>query len=100
MEIHVQAINFTADQKLIEYVNQKAERLSRLLDRIQRVEIFLKLEEKHSHIKQKSVEIKVSIPGNVLFASESEKTFEKAFDEALGSIKKQLRKQKSKWEPK
>ncbi|MCH8331437.1 MAG: ribosome-associated translation inhibitor RaiA [Bacteroidetes bacterium] len=97
MNINVQSVNFEADQKLLDYIDKKVNRIDILADRIVSIDIFLKLEEKHSHIKDKTVEIKVALPGHKLFASDTNKVFKDAVDHTVGSIKKQLRKQKAKW---
>src|SRR6476620_4298427 len=43
MNVNIQTVHFDADQKLIQYVNQKIEKLPQFHDRIINVDVFLKL---------------------------------------------------------
>ena len=93
MKIHTQAVHFSADQKLISFIEKKLTKLNQIFDKIIAVDVVLKLENS-GQIKDKLAEIKVSIPGTVLFAKESSKTFEESVDKTIDSIKKQLVKHK------
>ncbi len=94
--VTIRAVEFTADQKLLEFINKKMEKLNQYFDRITHSEVYLRLEGKSSNIKDKTVEIKVSIPGNQLFAKSTSKVFEEAADETIDNIKRQLKKHKEK----
>jgi len=96
MEIRIQSIHFTADQKLIDYVEKKIGKLSQFYDRIHDVDVFLKFDSAHSQIKEKSVNIKMKVPGSTLDAEEHSSTFETATDKAVESLKRQLLKHKDK----
>jgi putative sigma-54 modulation protein len=52
--------------------------------------------EKNESNENKIVEVKLNIPGNQLFAKEHAKTFEAAADEAVESLRRQLKKHKEK----
>ena len=93
MKIHTQAIHFSADQKLINFTEKKITKLSQFFDKIIAVDVILKLENS-GQIKDKIAEIKLKIPGTVLFVKESNKTFEESVDNAINSLKKQLVKYK------
>jgi putative sigma-54 modulation protein len=47
-------------------------------------------------VENKTVEIKLNIPGNQLFAKEEAKSFEEATDQATEALRRQLRKLKIK----
>ena len=96
MRIEIQSIHFDADQKLLDLVEKKLEKLPTFHPKITYVEVYLKLEEESSHIKDKLVEIKVHIPGHTLFSKEDAKSFEEAVSEAMDAITRQLRKTKEK----
>ncbi len=96
MEVQIQSIHFDADQKLLEYVHKKLQKLEKIYERIVSVEVYLKLEEKSSHIKDKTVEIKLHIPQQRLFAKEQSKVFEDAVNASMDSIMRQLKKHKEK----
>ena len=96
----IQTVGFDADQKLLDYVEKKVEKLESIWDRITDIKVYLKLEEKSSHIKDKTAEVKINVPGSTLFAKESSKKFEEALDSAANSVKQQVRKYKDKLESK
>ena len=95
MKIQVQTIHFDADQKLIDFVEKKVEKLSTFHDKIVSCEVFLKLN-KDAQNENKIAEIKVNIPGNSLFTKENDKSFEAAVDQAVETLKGQLKKAKEK----
>lgn len=94
MKIHTQSLHFSADQKLLDFIEKKMNKLDQFFDKIISAEVILKLENT-GQIKDKIAEIKLNIPGAVLFAKESNKTFEESVDNALNSLKRQLLKKKS-----
>ncbi|GIV34210.1 MAG: hypothetical protein KatS3mg031_1745 [Chitinophagales bacterium] len=96
MNIRIQAIHFDADQKLVDFIEKKTQKLLRFFTRIQEIEVYLKLGTTDSQINEKIVELKVRVPGHTLFAEEHSTTFEKAVDEAVESIRRQLKKHKEK----
>jgi putative sigma-54 modulation protein len=96
MEIKIQSVHFNADQKLEDYLTQRLEKLSTFYDRIQRAEVFLRLENQGAPVQDKVVEIKVAVPGQTLFAKHTERSFEKAADEVAENLRRQLKKHKEK----
>lgn len=95
MKITVQAIHFTADSKLVDFIQKKANKLDQFYDQIISGEVYLKLEKVENEANKIS-EIKLIIPGNQLFAKEQCKTFEEATDLAIESLRKQIEKHKQK----
>jgi len=96
MKLQMHSLHFTADQKLIDFIQKKADKLETFFDRIQDGEVFLRLE-KGSHSKEnKLVEIKINIPGTTLFAKEKSASFEAATDQAVEALRRQLKKYKEK----
>jgi putative sigma-54 modulation protein len=89
MKITTASIHFNADHKLISYIEKKAAKLGQFYDRIIDTSIFLKLENS-GQVKDKIVEIKMMVPGDLLIATESSKTFEAATDVAVDNMKRQL----------
>ena len=94
MKLQIHSIHFDADQKLLDYVQKKTDKLDKLFDRIHDGEVFLKIN--NSGIDNKTVEIKVNVPGNQIFAKERAKTFELAIDEAVEGLRRQVNKYKEK----
>ena len=94
MKIQVHSIHFDADQKLIDFVQKKLDKLETFYDRVVDGEVFLRLN--NEGVENKTVEIKLNVPGQQLFAKEQAKTFEEATDEATEALRRQIRKFKQK----
>src|SRR5437879_4674606 len=95
MKIKVQSIHFNADTKLLGFIQEKVDKLAHFYDDIIDGEVFLKLE-KSNNTENKITEIKLKIPGKVLFAKEQCRTFEEATDLAVEALSKQVKKEKEK----
>ena len=94
MIVHVQALHFDADRKLIEYVHKKLEKLSQYHDRIIKVDVYLVLDNVVHTIKDKVAEIRVHVPRADFFVKSTSKSFEASFDEALSALIQQIKKKK------
>ncbi|MEQ9285935.1 MAG: ribosome-associated translation inhibitor RaiA [Cyclobacteriaceae bacterium] len=95
MKLQMHSIHFDADEKLVEFIQKKADKLETFFDRIIDGEVFMRLEKNESN-ENKIIEIKLNIPGNQLFAKEQSRTFEAAADEAVEALRRQLKKHKEK----
>jgi len=95
MKIKVQSIHFTADKKLLQFVEEKVDKLLQFYDSIIDSEVYLRLD-KSENTENKITEIKINIPGKTLFAKEQCKSFEEATDVAIEALRKQITKQKEK----
>ena len=94
MKIEIQSIHFDADQKLIDFIQRKVDKLETFYDRMVDGEVFLRLN--NEGIENKTVEIKLNVPGQNLFAKEQAKSFEAATDMATEALRVQLKKFKVK----
>lgn len=94
MRLKVQSIHFDADQKLVDFIQKRVDKLETYFDRLVDGEVFLRLN--NEGIDNKTVEIKLNIPGNQLFATEKARSFEAATDQATDALKSQLKKFKTK----
>ncbi|MEQ9303328.1 MAG: ribosome-associated translation inhibitor RaiA [Marinoscillum sp.] len=95
MKLQMHSIHFDADQKLVDFIQRKADKLDTFYDRIIDGEVFMRLE-KDDERENKLLEIKLNIPGQQLFAKEKSKSFEAAADEAVEALRRQLKKHKEK----
>ena len=95
MKIKVQSIHFNADKKLLQFVEEKVDKLFLFYDQIIDSEVFLRLD-KSETAENKIAEIKISTPGKTLFAKEQCKTFEEATDIAVEALRRQITKHKEK----
>jgi putative sigma-54 modulation protein len=95
MKLKVQSIHFDADTKLLQFVEEKIDKLSQLYEDIIDSEVFLRLD-KSTDKENKITEIKINTPGRTMFASEQCKTFEEATDNAVEALRRQITKHKEK----
>ena len=93
MKLQVHSIHFNADVKLIDFIQKKVDKLETFYDRMVDGEVFLRLN--NEGIENKTVEIKLKVPGNQLFAKEQAKSFEEATDLATEALRTQLKKFKT-----
>ena len=96
MNVNIQTVHFDADNKLLDYINRKLEKLNSFHDRIIKVDVFLKLDNVVHTIKDKIAEIRVHVPRHQLFVKATSKSFEGSFDDAFDSIINQIKKTKQK----
>lgn len=100
MNIKINDVHFTADQKLVDFINKKVSKLETYFDGIISAEIILKVI-KPETANNKEVELKLSIPAkDYLFAKKQADTFEEALDLAIEAVKRQLSKIKEKMQDK
>jgi putative sigma-54 modulation protein len=95
MDIQVHSVHFTADKKLVDFVNEKVGKLELFFDNIIATEVFLRLD-KSQDGENKIAEVKILIPGKELFAKKQCKSFEEAADLAVEALRKQVNKHKEK----
>lgn len=95
MKVNVQAVNFNIDKKLIDFTNEKLSKLDRYFDKIVSSDVFFKLENT-SDKENKTVEIKIQVPGDEFMVKKTCKTFEEAVDSGEESLERILVKHKEK----
>ncbi len=95
MKVRFKAVHFSADQKLLSFIESKLQKLGTFYGRIIDGEVFLRLD-KSEDTQNKTVEIKLNAPGKELFAKKKSKTFEEAADAVVEALKKQISKHKTK----
>ena len=93
MKLQVHSIHFDADRKLINFIQKKLDKLDTFYDRLVDGEVFLRLN--NEGIENKTVEIKLRVPGSMLFAIEKARSFEAAAGLAADALRMQLRKFKT-----
>ncbi|WP_299006720.1 ribosome-associated translation inhibitor RaiA [uncultured Tenacibaculum sp.] len=95
MKVFTQSVNFSADKKLIDYIEKKVGGLEKFHDKIVDAEVFLKVQ-KTSEKENKITEVKINIPGDELMVKKQCKTFEEGVSVSIESLKRQLQKAKEK----
>jgi len=97
MRLQMQAIHFDADPKLLQFIQQKLDKLDTFYDRITSGEVFLKLDKSdNAKLHTKLLEVKLYVPGGTVFVTEKGTTFEEATDLAVDTLKMQVIKFKDK----
>jgi putative sigma-54 modulation protein len=99
MKVDIQSIHFTADYKLLDFVTKKMEKVQTFYDGIKSTDVYLRIE-KDSEKENKTVEVKINMNGNSIFAKEQASTFEAATDLVLDKLVAQVKKHKEKIEAK
>lgn len=95
IKIDFQAVNFDAEPSTISYGEKKLQKLSQFYDKIIAITVMMKIEN-ISEKENKSVEIKLDIPGNSLITQKMGRSFEEAIDLAEESLKKSIKRTKEK----
>lgn len=95
MKVNVQAVNFTVDRKLVDFVQERLDKLEKYYDKIVSAEVFLRVE-KTSEKENKFVEIKINVPGDDFLVKKQCKTFEEAVELSAESLERLLVKRKEK----
>ncbi len=95
MIVNIQSVKFKADQKLIDHVNSRLDKLKNFHDHLIGADVFLKVINTSSR-HNKEVEIKINIPGNDILVKKEADSFEEATDLATDVIIRQLKKNKEK----
>jgi putative sigma-54 modulation protein len=95
MKVYVQSVNFNADKSLIEFIEKKLNSLEKFYDKIVDSEVYLKVQQT-SEKENKTVEIKLNVPGNDIVVKKQCKTFEEGTMLAMDSLKRSLEKVKEK----
>lgn len=93
MNKKIQADGFVVDQKLVEFIDAKLDKLPTFFDKIIDIDVKLSLDS-HQKVKDKTIHILCHIPQSKLFAEATAKTFEEATDNVLDDIKRQLKRKK------
>ncbi len=95
MKLQMHSVHFDVDQKLTDFIQKRADKLETFYSGIIDGEVILKIGPDDRH-ENKTVEMKVNIPGDQLFAEKKAGSFEAATDEAVEALRRQLKKFKEK----
>lgn len=95
MKVNVNAVNFTADKKLVDFIQERIDKLEKFYGKIVSADVFLKVE-KTSEKENKIVEVKIHVPGDDFMVKKQCKTFEEAIELSAESLERILVKRKEK----
>jgi len=95
MKVHLQSVNFKADQKLLDFVQERMDKLENYYDNIIGGEVFMKLD--NNNIREnKIVEMKLKVRGNDYVVKKECKSFEEATENSIDVLKRKLKQHKEK----
>jgi putative sigma-54 modulation protein len=95
MKVNTQSVNFSADGKLIDFIQKRMDKLDMFYDKIIQSDVYLKVENT-SGKENKIFEAKVSVPGDSFVVKKQCKSFEEGADIAIASLERQIKKRKEK----
>jgi putative sigma-54 modulation protein len=91
---------FQVSEPMQSLIEEKIDKLTNYYDRITTAQVFLKDDiNRFNHKDNRTVEIRLEVPGTSLFASDSADTFEKAIATAASKLERQLKKYKEQLRP-
>jgi len=95
MKVSVHAVNFSVDRKLVDFIQERMDKLEKYYDKIVASDVFLKVENT-SDKENKFVVIIVNVPGDDFIVKKQCRTFEEAVDLTAESLERLLVKRKEK----
>ena len=93
MKVNLHNVGFTVDQKLVDFIQKKMDKLDLFYDRVIDAEVYLKLDNTTAK-ENKIVEIKVNVPGDSFVVKKQFKSFEEGVDACENPIERFLKKYK------
>ncbi|MDR2223478.1 MAG: ribosome-associated translation inhibitor RaiA [Flavobacteriaceae bacterium] len=95
MKVNIQAVNFNVDRKLVDFINERVDKVGKFYDKIVSVDVFLKLENTTDK-ENKTTEIKVLVPGDEMIVKKTCKSFEEGIDAGADALERLVVKHKEK----
>ena len=87
MKVSVHAVNFTVDKRLVDFIQERLDKLEKYYDKVVSADVFLKVE-KTSEKENKIVEVKINVPGDEFLVKKQCKTFEEALELLAESLQR------------
>ncbi len=85
--INVKSLKFDADQKLLDYVEKKVEKVEKFFDNLGDIDVTLSLSPDPDN---KNVRLQTRFPGEDLVIERHARTFEEAVTEAVDAMKERI----------
>ncbi len=96
MDVRIQAIHFEVAEKLVDFINKKADKLARRNPDITKIDVTLKVVKPETAMN-KEVVVRIDTPQFAeVVATKTADSFEEAYDECLEAIERKLQKNKEK----
>ena len=95
MQVQVQSIHFKADSALVQFIQDKLEKLTLFHPGIQNADVHLRVDRDQDR-ENKRVEISLGLPGPDLHSGRRAASFEEATSDAVEALRRQLEKVRGK----
>ncbi len=95
MNVQIQSVKFDADQRLVDFVENKMSKLEKFSEKIVSSDVIMKVDKDHEK-GNKVVTMTLYMPGEDLVSKARARSFEEAVDEAIEVLKAQIVKKKEK----
>lgn len=95
MKVEFHSVNFTADIKLLDFIQKKMDKLDVFYDNIIHADVYLKAESSLG-TENKHIELKISVTGKELIVKKHARTFEEATDIGVEALRRALLRYKEK----
>jgi putative sigma-54 modulation protein len=95
MKVKFHSLNFTADIKLLDFIQRKVDKFHIFYDKVISIDVYLKVES--SSVKQNKLsEIKLNVPGKELVVKKVSTSFEGSIDQCVEVLTRSLLRYKDK----
>lgn len=93
MKVNFNSVGFSADQKLLDFIQKKLNKIETFYDKVIDADVYLKLDNNHQK-ENKILEIRLNVPGDSFLVKKEAKSFEEAMDECLNPLERMVIKHK------
>ena len=90
MKVNVQSIGLSPRQDLLDLIDEKIQKLDKISDRIVEAKVILRVE-KADDRSNKTVEIRLAIPGNDIFVKKQGESFEEVVQKATDTLQREVK---------
>tara|TARA_B110000444_G_scaffold143725_1_gene134516 strand:- start:1731 stop:2033 length:303 start_codon:yes stop_codon:yes gene_type:complete len=95
MKVKFHSVNFTADIKLLDFIQRKLDKIHVFYDKVVSINVYLKVESSSDKINKLS-EIKLNIPGKDLIVKKTSSSFEGSIVQCVEVLTRSLLRHKDK----
>jgi putative sigma-54 modulation protein len=90
MKVNVQSIGLSPRQDLLDLIDEKIQKLDKISDRIVEAKVILRVD-KADDRSNKTVEIRLAIPGNDIFVKKQGESFEEVVQKATDTLQREVK---------
>lgn len=89
MKVKINSVGFTIDQKLVDFIEKKMNKLDNYYDKIISSDVYLKVE--NTSLKENKIsEVKVNVPGDTFVVKKQGKSFEECIDNSIKPLERKI----------